>query len=86
MPRYHFNVHDAAERLDEEGVDLPDRASAKLEAIRLLGEILREDAASLVANGGCWLEVTNPAGVILLAVTVMVVETPRAALSSRRPL
>ena len=78
LPRYHFNVHDGAGRLDEEGVDLPDRASARLEAVRLTGAIFRDDPTALIAEGGCWLEVTNAGGTILLAIHVMVVENESA--------
>ncbi len=43
MPRYFFDLNDGAEWPDDEGVVLPNLETARLEALRLYGAILRDD-------------------------------------------
>jgi hypothetical protein len=47
MPRYFFHVRDGGTTIHSEGVDLPDQISAREEAIRTCGEMLREVPASV---------------------------------------
>ncbi|MGH1572779.1 DUF6894 family protein [Methylobacterium sp. P31] len=76
MPRFYFNIHDGESGLDTEGTELPDWQTARLEAIRLVGQILREDAQS-VALGEDWhVEVTDHTGLILFQMTFQVIEAP----------
>lgn len=42
MERYFFDVVDGADHKDEIGSEWPDLAAARVEAIRLSGEILKE--------------------------------------------
>jgi hypothetical protein len=42
MPRYFFHVHDGAAWLDAEGTELPSLETAREEAIRALGEMIRD--------------------------------------------
>lgn len=42
MPRYFFDIKDGAEFPDLEGSDWRDLAAARLEAVRLAAEILKE--------------------------------------------
>jgi hypothetical protein len=42
MPRYHINIFNDLDVIDEEGVELPDLASAKLRAIGGGREIMAE--------------------------------------------
>jgi hypothetical protein len=61
MPHYFFHVRDGGTTIDSEGVELPDQISAREEAIRTCGEMLREMPAS-VWSGIPWsLWVTNEA-------------------------
>ena len=65
MPRYFFNVYDGYSSLDQDGTELPDIYTAQNEAIRLSGEILREEGGKFW-NGTEWkLEVTDLSGVVL---------------------
>ena len=62
MPRYFFHVRDGTYIPDDEGVELPDIAAARIAAIRATGETLR-DMGSHSWNGTEWsMEVTNEAG------------------------
>jgi hypothetical protein len=42
MPRYYFHVHDGREIRDHEGVELPDLAQARAQALTASGEMLRD--------------------------------------------
>ena len=65
MPRYFFNVYDGYSLLDQDGTELPDICTAQNEAIRLSGEILREEGSKFW-NGTEWrLEVTDVTGVVI---------------------
>ena len=41
MPRYYFHSEDGRRFPDEEGTELPSDDAARLEAVRVLGELLR---------------------------------------------
>lgn len=72
MPRYHFHIHDDKGLLDEEGIDLPDLAGAQMEAVRLAGAMLLDDA-SLIHDQNVWqLSVVDSDGTPLLRVEVTV--------------
>lgn len=62
MPRFHFHVHDERDFLDPDGIELPDEAAARIEAVRLAGGILRDEASHVVRAGAWNLEVTDAAG------------------------
>ena len=53
MPRYFFHVREETTTFDSEGVDLPDQISARKEALRTCGELIREVPAS-VCSGIPW--------------------------------
>lgn len=76
MPRYHFNVYDGVSEPDLTGTELADWQVARLEAIRLAGQILK-DEAHRIALGEDWrIEVTDSTGLILFQMTFLVVEAP----------
>jgi hypothetical protein len=63
MPRYFFNIE--SERPDTLGVELPDRKTARSEAIKAAGEILRDIDGALSAEE--WIMVvSDESGEILL--------------------
>jgi hypothetical protein len=72
MPRYHFNVYDASDTIDELGVELPNWASARREAVRSSGAILEDEAESLKLGEAWRMEVTDDAGLILFSLTFTV--------------
>jgi hypothetical protein len=76
VQRYHFNVIDGVRLPDADGTELPDWQTARLEAIRRAGDILKDDAQS-VAVGEDWrIEVTDGTGLILFQMTFLMVESP----------
>jgi hypothetical protein len=60
--RYFFHVRDGFDRPDEIGLDLPDIAAARAEAIRSAGEILRELDRKLAPNSLWEMHVTDQPG------------------------
>ena len=62
MPRFYFHIHDGRDQFDMDGTELPDEATAHVEAIRLAGSVLRDEARRVVACD-CWtMDVTDETG------------------------
>lgn len=62
MPRFYFHIHDGRDLLDTDGIDLADEAAAQIEAVRLMGEVLRDDAARVIQSAAWSLDVADGAG------------------------
>ena len=61
VPRYFFQIHDSQTIPDPEGVELPDMAAVRSEAIITAGEMLRDLDGAL--SGEEWrMEVTDEGG------------------------
>lgn len=74
MPRYFFDI--SSERPDTVGVELPDRAKARAEAIRAAGEILRDIDGALSSRE--WImSVKDESGAIILQLRFEVTESGR---------
>lgn len=54
MPRYFFNVEDGTNIPDETGIELPDLAAVRREAVRFSGALLVETKVDFW-NGGRWI-------------------------------
>lgn len=76
MPRYHFNVYDGVSAPDPEGYELVDWQAARLEAVRLAGELLREDAKRIAIGEDWYMEVTDDTGLVLFRLDFSVMEAP----------
>ena len=62
MPRYFFHVIDGRDIIDHDGTEFPNLRTARAEAIRLAGAILR-DEGDRFWNGTEWqMNVTDAAG------------------------
>ena len=71
MPKFFFHIE--GERPDAEGVDLPDRRSARGEAIRTAGEILRDIDGALSSRE--WImRVEDEDGDMVLELRFQVIE------------
>ena len=79
MAIYHFNLTDGAREPDLMGTDLPDHEAARLEAVRLSGEVASERPAALWADGSLQVEVTDDAGMVLFLVTTIVTQAAAAS-------
>lgn len=66
MPRYYFNVQDTISYKDEDGVELPDLATAKEQAVCHFAEMLQKRAGIFTGKKDWQLTVTDDCGMILL--------------------
>ncbi len=62
VTRFYFHSTGAFAYRDEEGVELADAPAAEAEALRVLGELLKDAPASLSRMGSLELEVTDAGG------------------------
>ena len=67
MAQFFFHTEDGRSVSDDEGTDLETLADARVEAVRVLGDILRESPEEVLATGQLRLTVTDAAGLIYFA-------------------
>lgn len=76
VPRYHFNVYDGVSDIDHEGQELAGWEEARLEAVRLSGKII-ENNARRIALGPDWrMEITDENGLVLFRLDFTVAGFP----------
>ena len=80
MPRFFFHLADVRQGRDDDGVELPDAASAREEATAFLGEVLKHDPRVLRRDGPFRVEVTDATGRLLWTVVTNVVDATEPAL------
>lgn len=73
---YHFHSADGGRDLDALGIDLPDDAQARRQAVAYAGEVLRHDPDKLWDQGHWRVEVTNEDGRLLFTVITLAVDAP----------
>lgn len=76
MPRFFFHVHDGVSEMDKVGTEFSDWREARLEAIRLAGEIMQEDAKRIALGHDWRIEVTDDTGLTLFQIAFMIIEAP----------
>jgi len=59
MPRYYFNVQDDLVPIDDHGTELTDAAAAKIMALRVAGDYIRELGPDFLNKPNWQLEVTD---------------------------
>ena len=84
MPRFHFNVYDGVSALDPTGTELTDWPTARLEAVRLAGALMADDAQQIAVGEDWRLEVTDEAGLVLFRLDVTAQE-PIATMTMTSP-
>lgn len=55
MPRYLFHIAGARRYVDTDGVDLADLQAAKLEALRIIRELMIDNSTDDLWSGGEWV-------------------------------
>jgi len=69
MPFFHFNVYDGISLPDLDGHELPGLDSARIEAVKLSGNLIREMGPGFWSGDEWRLEVTDAEGLILFTLT-----------------
>ena len=76
MPKFFFHVRDGQSFPDREGSELPDVREARLQAVRMAGEMLRDDRGTFWDGEEWQMEVTDAAGMTLFTLDFMATEAP----------
>ncbi|MCR0981540.1 DUF6894 family protein [Roseomonas populi] len=76
MPRYFFHLRDGKSLPDRAGTELPDVGAAKLRAVRLAGERLKEDDGAFWKGEEWQMEVVDCTGLVLFTLDFIATESP----------
>ena len=74
MPRFHFNVYDGVGILDKVVTELPNWQTARIEAILLMGSMLKDEVKRIALSQDWRLEVTDHTGLILFEIRLEMIE------------
>jgi hypothetical protein len=83
MARYHFHIRDRQSLPDTVGIEMADLVAARVEAVRLSGEMLKWHAETFWNDGEWSLEVTDHTGLTLFTLYFLAVEA--ATIRRREP-
>jgi hypothetical protein len=82
MAKFFFHTEYGRPSPDEEGTELATLAEARVEAVRVLGDMLRESPNELLTTGALRLTVTDAKGLVYFALELSA--TDAAAGQARR--
>lgn len=69
MPRFFFHIHGGGDVIaDEEGADLPSLADVHAEARQTVLELLADAEILGTSWTGCWFEIADEVGQVLLTI------------------
>lgn len=85
MPRFYFNIYDGVSSLDDTGTELSDWQEARVEAIRLAGEIFRDDAQRIALGEDWHIEVADERQLVLFRFDFISLESPVLSSLHRKP-
>ena len=69
MPRYFFNVYDDIIAHDDEGLELPNEAAARLQALVGARELMAEQVKHGYLVRAHWIDIVDDQGVVLFSQT-----------------
>lgn len=76
MPRYYFHVHDHLDLPDVDGIELADLGTARAEAVRLCGALLKEQADIFWQRDAWRMDVTDEEGTTLFSLSFVATHAP----------
>lgn len=76
MSQYFFHTYDGRNIYDHEGADLADLATARTQAVKLMGELLQDQPNDIWANRALSLTVTDEDQLVLFTIDVVVTDAP----------
>lgn len=74
MPRYFFHTADGGKHRDREGIDCPNRAAARREAIRYAGSVLHDEPDLFRDGRDFRVEVTDESQRPLFTVIMLAID------------
>jgi len=84
MPRFHFHLEDGTTFRDEEGTELPDLEAARINAVKLLGHVMADNAREFLSTREWTMNVTDDRDLLLFSVNVASVDAPAGASLQQR--
>jgi hypothetical protein len=81
MPRYFFDVRDGSEEIDPEGTELPHVNAARVEAAKMAGRLLADNADKFWSGDEWTISVRDERGLVLFNLIFLAVDaaaSPRA--------
>ncbi len=69
MPQYHFNIYDDIVAHDDEGLELPNLAAARLQAIKGARDLMSDQVRHGYLELSHWIDVTDEHGEAVITVT-----------------
>ncbi|MGI3902394.1 MAG: DUF6894 family protein [Janthinobacterium lividum] len=84
MPRFFFHRADGVFDPDEVGSELPDLASARIEAVRFAADSIRDQPMEVWQGHNFRVEVSDEEGMLLCTVVILGLDAP-AARGLRKP-
>lgn len=79
MPRYFFATADGTREPDDVGTELPNLATARVEAIKYAGEVLSDHPEIIWDGEDFRVEVSDEDGLMLFTVITMAMSSPSTA-------
>ena len=67
MPRYFFHVLDGSGLRDHDGTDLSDQKDARVQAVRMAGAMIKDDAKSFLVTQEWHMDVADEADLVLFS-------------------
>ena len=85
MPRFYFHSEDGRSFPDQRGTEFESVEAAKVAAVTVLGELLKEDAKQFWETESFRLTVTNENGLTLFILDASAIMPPARPLNQARP-
>ncbi|WP_129222237.1 DUF6894 family protein [Lichenibacterium ramalinae] len=76
MPRFFFHHTDGAFDPDNEGTEYPDLTTARMEAVRYAGELVRDSPDEVWKGDTFRIEVSDEGGMLLCTVVILGLDAP----------
>lgn len=76
MPLFHFNLRDGAYYPDRDGTELPDLRTARVEAVKLAGQLLLDRPEEFWEGKEWQVEVTDHSGLVLFRLDFTATDAP----------
>jgi hypothetical protein len=85
VPRFYFNIFDGVSTPDDTGTELADWKEARVEAVRLAGALLKDDAERVALSDEWRLEIADDYGLVLFRFDFISLEAPVLSSQHERP-
>jgi len=85
MPRFYFHLEDGTTFRDEDGTIFPDLEAARLNAVKLLGHVMADNAPQFLSTKEWTMRVADARDLTLFSVHVATGDVPAVTSSPQEP-